>query len=195
MAQEITQLFYNFCFPDAKEGFENFGFYYLSHQLNYIYSHTEFNTPKGIYRNIFKLKIKDTTVTAYKHNDGTWVNVQANHFPTSAYPLLLPKVGDESLRYLCISEATGELIGETVLARVGNDIIETRQDKLTGQDKIIRIFTMKQESDLYIKVPRYIPNYIPRSIDWSGAKSFLCSNKIEAVKGTNLKIDSSILLQ
>jgi len=187
MAQEMGQFFYNFCFPDDQEGFKNYGFYYLNHQADHIYSHTEFNTPEGIYRNIFNLKIKGKTVTAYKHNDGAWIDVQENHFPTSAYPMLLPLVAiDEPLHYLGLAEDTGELIGEATLTRQGNDIVET------VRDKVMRRFTMGQVDSLYVeqysKVSADFPIYIPKSIDWGGAKSFLCSNVLDAVEGTSFKI-------
>ena len=198
----MAQFFYNFCFPDHEaglknsglknSGFKNYGFYYLSHQDGRIYSHTEFNTPDGIYRNIFNLKIKESTVIAYKHNDGPWVDVQENHFPTSAYPLLLPKVGNEPLRYLCISEDTGELIGEAVLTRQVND--EAIDIVETVQHKVMRRFTMAIEAKTKeAESHPELPSFLPKSIDWGGAKSFLCRDEAEAVQGTSFKIDSSIL--
>lgn len=181
----MPQLFYNFCFPDGEDGFLNHGYYYLSYSLshseNLLYSHTEFNTPEGRYQNIFQVKFEpdlQNQVVAYKHNNGGWVNVGAGQYPTSAYPLLLPKVVS-SFSYLAVSEDTGEILGEAVLEHVGDEITETIEGN------IMRRFTLNpQKSDA-----------IPISIDWGGAVSFLCKDELEAVKGTNITIPKDILLK
>lgn len=184
----MAKLFYNFCFPDGEDdagdlSVVNHGFYYLSHTEHLLYSHTEFNIPDGIYQNIFQVKLQEDQVLAYKHNDGGWVNVESGQYPTSAYPLLLPKLTTGSFRYTAISEDSGDLLGRVKLERIGNDIIETLDDQTGETGKIMRRFVMSPDKS----------DDVPISIDWGGATSFLCKDADEAVKGTNLTISQDIL--
>lgn len=194
----MAQFFYNFCFPNTDNDLENCGFYYLSHQESDIYSHTEFHTPDGPYSNIFRVKTtkdkktQEESVFAYSHNKSVWVAAKVNHYPTSAYPLLLPKVGRRPLKYFSISESDHEIMGEVVLTRKGNQIVET----LKGQ--VIRRFFMddsKTGSNTSSEANLDFNEHVPTTIDWGGAVSFLCKNEIEAVKGTNITISQDILLK
>ena len=186
---EMVRLFYNFCFPTdvsayknyrfKNYGFKNYGFYYLKQEENLLYSHTEFNTPNGPYQNIFHIQFEGDKVLAFKHNNKAWVKVEPQHHPTSAYPLLLPRVGKDALHYTMLSEDKNEVLGEAVLKREGNEIIESLGDKT------LRCFNMQSDT--------VYGDSVPEKIDWGGAVSFLCSDEIEAVEGTNFKIDTKIL--
>lgn len=91
---------------------------------------------------------------------------EANHYPTSAYPLLLPRVEDR-LVYISIDEGTGEINGETVLERSGDTITETHRDA------VIRRFRMKDGT--------------PIEIDWGGPISTLHETLAEAKAGSPLE--------
>jgi len=183
----MIQLFYNFCFPDEDKltdaEFKNYGFYYLRQEDEVIYSHTEFNTPDGIYKNIFSIKYLKDVALSYQHNNGDWVKVKASHYPTSAYPLLLPKVNQEALSYHMISEDTGKVLGQATLKQSGTEISE----RLDGN--VLRRFVMEANEHSSSHIPNEILVHVPRSIDWGGAVSFLCHDQDEAVVGTNFKID------
>lgn len=183
----MIQLFYNFCFPDKDNfkdaEFKNYGFYYLRQEDELIYSHTEFDTPDGIYKNIFSIKYLEDVALAYQHNNGDWVDVEAGHYPTSAYVLLLPKVGDKTLSYNMISEDTNEVLGQATLKRTGVEISETLGDN------VMRRFVMQNKEDAYSDMSDYVQASVAKSIDWGGAVSFLCRDQDEAVVGTNFKID------
>jgi len=193
----MAQFFYNFCFPDDQDGFVNHGFYYLNQKEDLIYSHTEFNTPDGVYQNIFQVKFEQDFVTAYKHNDDVWMEVEAGQYPTSAYPLvllLLSKAAGSSFGYLAISEDTGELLGKAVLEHSNdnkrNEIIETIESKITRRFRL-QVNTNRNQTS--IEVQDAVPDFVPISIDWGGATSFLCKDATEAVKGTNITISEDIL--
>jgi hypothetical protein len=93
-------------------------------------------------------------------------NYEANHYPTSAYPLLLPRV-EEKFVYISVDEGTGEIAGETMLERTGDVITETRQGQL------LRQFRMKGD--------------IPIEIDWGGPISTLRDSLVEAKAGSPLE--------
>lgn len=159
----ICELFYNFMIAGRNRGFS-----YLNVTDANLLSHTEFEMePNNIYRNIFHLKLKNGRVVESKHGEDDWVNLSdqpPNHFPGCAYPLLLPRVNDKAFRYTQISEDSGAVIGEFVLSRIDDEIVEL------NDDKIYRRFRMS--------------NDVPTSIDWGGAVSHLCGSPKESVAGS-----------
>ena len=161
----MHELFYDFCF-----GGENRGYYHLQQTDTVLYSETKFHQPNGeLYVNTFTLQLEGDKVLAYQYRDEAWVDFRAQPkhiYPTSAYPLLLPKALNDPYVYTAFSEHDGSVLGETVLTKKGQDITEVRQGNT------VRRFTMRGGTPIYI--------------DWGGPISYLCKTKEEAVKGTKL---------
>ena len=164
----MKELFYTFCF-----GKTNHGYYYLRQQENLLFSEAKFRTGDELYTNTFELKYHGDDVLAYKYGDGAWVDFTsqpAHHFPTSAYPLLLPKAFAQPYVYTAIAEEDGAVLGRTTLRFENNDIIETRKGKM------VRRFTLEKD--------------LPVTIDWGGPVSFLCASAAEAVRGSGVTFSS-----
>lgn len=155
-------------FYDFKLDDDNAGFFEIKIESNEIYQNVKFKNGNEIYENPFFLKLEKDQVIAFKKGDGTWVNIKdykENHYPSSAYPLLLPKVKDR-LEYFQINEATGNVEGLTILERAGDTINEYRDQKL------LRSFKMTDST--------------PVEINWGGACSKMRSSFEEALAGSPL---------
>lgn len=164
----MDELFYNFCFGET-----NHGYYYLRQQDNLLFSEAKFCRENELYTNTFSVKHDGSSVLAYKYGDEAWVDFtsqSAHHFPTSAYPLLLPNAFSKPYVYTAIAEGDGSVLGETILVSEGNEIVETRK----GQ--VVRRFTLEKE--------------VPVAIDWGGPVSHLCTSAAEAVKGSDVTFSS-----
>lgn len=163
----MTHLFYNFCF-----GNRNKGYYYLRQTKDSLFSKSQFFLEKGeLYTNIFELKLNADKVLAYKHQEGAWIDFRSrseNHYPSSAYPLILSKAMLKPFAYQAVSEHNDSSLGETVLSFNKGEMIEKRAAKVT------RRFVMQHE--------------IPVTIDWGGPISHLCKDAHEAVEGSGLAI-------
>ena len=133
---------------DFKIGGKNAGYYMITSKPGYIVMVAMFTLDGKFYENLFELKHDGHNVTAYKTATVDWQSMElygANHYPTSAYPLLLAQVKEKYV-YIAIDEGTGEIQGETTLERNGEIITETRDGKT------LRLFRMKDD--------------IPVEIDW-----------------------------
>jgi len=119
------------------------------------------------YENPFALRYTGERVTAYQTADGPWTVVPADHHPTSAYPLLVPRVRDR-LVYRAIREGDGSDLGETLLVREGDTVTETRG----GQ--VVRVFRLDAQGAII-------------AIDWGGgATSTLRADRRTALAGSPL---------
>jgi len=150
----MREYFYNFTFEGTNRGY------------SYLYVDSLDDTDVT---NAFALRISRQNVIACKHDDLDWVDLSQHpqdHFPSCAYPLLLPRVQASTYSYIQISEDDGSVIGKIQLRRNLCDIVEY------SDDKILRRFTMEGET--------------PIRIDWGGAISYLCSNAQECVRHSGL---------
>ncbi len=158
-----SELFYNFMIAGKNRGFS-----YLNVTDTTLLSYTEFEIEaNNIYRNVFHLKLDMGRVVASKQGEADWVNLSdqpPNHFPGCAYPLLLPRASDKEYRYTQISEVSGAVVGEFVLSRIKDEIVESKDDK------VYRRFKMS--------------NDVPTTIDWGGAVSHLCGSAEQSVAGS-----------
>lgn len=147
----------------------NAGYYYLNLGTSLLRSHTRFRNGDGLQVSLFEVRHDGERALAYRSGDAGWVDLTqypADHIPTSAYPLLLPRVIDRPLVYTAISEGDGKLLGDTVLTPASDRIIERRDGR------VVRRFTMRDG--------------IPVRIDWGGPVSHLCDGAEEAVRGSEL---------
>ena len=90
----------------------------------------------------------------------------ADHYPASAYPLLLPKSVDEPYTYIQVSEDDGSVGGSVLLARAGDTISET----VGG--RVVRRFELSGGACV--------------RIDWDGAFSAICASPEESVAGSGI---------
>ena len=154
----MSEFFYNFTVNGKNRGYS-----YLFINSTTLYSHTEFWIEGGeLYRNVFHLRIENGRISASKHDDSDWVDLSnhpPNHFPGSAYPLLLPKAVSQPTKYVQIREDDGAVLGEFELRLENQQIIESHNGKIT------RRFFMNSD--------------IPVRIDWGGAISELCQSADE----------------
>jgi hypothetical protein len=151
---------------DFKLGQINLGYFTIVRKPGHIMMMAKFETDGEVTENLFELKLDDHHVTAFKIGGGEWQNMDQygkNHYPTSAYPLLLPRV-KELFVYHSIDESTGEVEGERMLERVGDVITESLAGKIT------RVFQMKDG--------------IPVEINWGGPISTLRDSLKDAKAGS-----------
>jgi len=159
-----TTLYYDFSFGD-----KNAGYFEVRQSSGKIYMNAKFEMGGELLVNPFEITYEGEKVLAVRAGDGEWLDFSkfpANHYPTSAYPLLLPRVKDE-LGYISVEEGSGRIIGEILLKRVGDTIHESKDGKT------IRKFRMKDG--------------VAVEIDWGGPVSHLKSSLEEAVKGSPLE--------
>ena len=115
--------------------------------------------------NPFALRYRGDRVLAYQIGDDAWQEVPPDAYPTSAYPLLVPRVRDR-LVHRAIREGDGGDLGETLLVRTGDTVTETR----AGQ--VIRVFTLDAQGTIV-------------AIDWGGgATSTLRADRAAAMAGS-----------
>ncbi|MEM7362832.1 MAG: hypothetical protein AAF525_02305 [Pseudomonadota bacterium] len=145
------ELFYSF-----EAGGEHIGVSYLRITSRRLLSVTRFLESEGsIYTNRFDLELDDGRVRAIQQGDGPWTNLMDlpdDHYPSSAYPLLLPRVRDTFV-YTQVSDSDGSPVAVTRLVKETDDIVEYQN----GQ--VRRRFTMNGDT--------------PTRIDWGGAYSTL----------------------
>ena len=136
---------------------DNAGYFTIANQPGHITQIATFELEGEIYENVFELKYDGDRVTAFRAGKSEWHSMTAygtDHYPSSAYPLLLAKAQPRFV-YTSINEGTGEVEGETVLERAGDTITESRDGKT------VRVFRMADG--------------IPVEIDWGGPISTLCA--------------------
>ena len=165
----ISERFYNFY-----RGEKNQGYYYVKQTDDSLFSQAKFMLEDSeLFTNTFHLKIDQGRVVSYKYRDDDWVDFRshpADHYPTSAYPLLLSRAVIEPYTYIAIYEGEGSVLGETTLTADGDDIIETRDAQVK------RRFMMRDG--------------VPVMINWGGPISHLCQDAKEAVNGSEVAFDS-----
>jgi hypothetical protein len=163
----MNEFFYDFTLND-----QNRGYSYLRFDEKHLYSFTRFLVEDDeIYTNIFSLRLDGERVLACRHGDAEWADLNGqpdDHYPTCAYPLLLSRVTSTGYTYVQVSCDDGEVIGEALLSRAGDDIVET------VDGKVHRRFTMRDG--------------VPIRIDWGGAVSHLCATADEAAAGSGLEV-------
>ncbi len=161
MTQEY---FYDFRLHDTPCGYS-----YLRVSADQLLSVTRFRiSDDEIYTNRFALKLDDDRVIALKYGDQDWVDFvfPKGHYPSCAYPLLLPKVTTEPFDYIQVAESELSIVGPTSLLREGDDIVEMQSGK------VMRRFTMKAG--------------IPVRIDWGGAISVLHESAAASAQASGL---------
>ena len=155
-----SQEFYDFRFGD-----QNAGYFEISDDGSTICMKAVFQMEGERYENPFRVRYERERVLAFKTGDGDWVEMgryPADHFPTSAFPLLLRRLQDK-LEYQAIEEGTGNVLGKTVLERVEDTVTETRDGK------VVRRFVLRDEK--------------PIEIEWGGgAVSHIAESYKDAVK-------------
>ena len=166
MKNKQYKLYYDFSI-----GEQNAGYYTINSRPGVITMLAKFMLDGEIYENFFELKHDGDRVTAYRSGEGGWQSMEEfgeDHYPTSAYPLLLGKVKDRYV-YQSIDEGSGEVQGETVLVRSGKRIIEKRRH-ITR-----RVFWMDGN--------------IPIKIDWGGPVSMLQETPERARMGSPFEVE------
>ncbi|MEM7798218.1 MAG: hypothetical protein AAF633_03430 [Chloroflexota bacterium] len=162
----MFKYFYNFTLNS-----KNCGYSYLQFDQTSLLSNTRFLKEDGeIYANTFLLKLDGQRVLACKHGSNPWIsmsNYPPNHFPSCAYPLLLPRVSSNPYSYVQLSEDDGSVISETILLMTGDDIVESQNGIET------RRFTMRDK--------------VPIKIDWGSAISYLCETADEAIADSGIE--------
>jgi hypothetical protein len=135
---------------DFRFGEENAGTFEICDDGGHITMNACFTLDGELLENPFELKYDGDTLLACKARDEDWVDLTSlpdNHFPSCAYPLLLPRVQDR-LEYQAVSDSDGSIQGLTVLTREGNLITETHDGNFQ------RSFLMEDD--------------IPIEINWNG---------------------------
>lgn len=148
----------------------NAGYYYLKIDASHLRSHTRFRVDDTIQVSLFEVRHDGERALAYRCADAPWIDLAdypADHVPTSAYPILLPRAIDRPLVYTAILEGDGLFLPETVLAPSGDEIVESRGGR------VVRRFTMRDG--------------VPVQIDWGGPVSHLRDNVDEAVRKSGVK--------
>ena len=143
---------------------KNLGYFEIKIENDQIYQNVKFQDGNDIYENPFFLKLKFGEIVAFKKANRDWVSIREygdNHFPSSAYPILLTQIIDR-LEYFQVNESNGEVEGKVVLEKAGPIISEYRQGKL------IRSFRMENE--------------LPVEINWGGAISRIKKTFAEAAE-------------
>lgn len=133
-------------FYDFRIGGENRGWFEIADDGREIAMNAVFTMGGETYANPFRVRHAAGRATAYRVGDGDWVEVvePRRRQPTSAYPLLVAAVRDR-LTYVAITEGSGAELGETLLERSGDTVIETRGGKtvrsftLDSAGRIVRI--------------------------------------------------------
>jgi hypothetical protein len=157
-------------FYDFRINEKNLGFFEIKFEKDQIYQNVKFQDGNDVYENPFYLKLDSGKLVAFKKAAGDWVLIQRygeNHFPSSAYPILLGQIVDR-LQYYQINEGNEEVEGITILEKSGSIINEYRQKKL------MRSFKME--------------NGLPVEINWGEAISRIKKTFAEAIEGSPLKV-------
>lgn len=154
-------------FYDFRFGEQPAGCFEITDDGNEIRMNAVFVMEGERYENPFALRYAGDRVTAYQTGDGPWTAVPPDCHPTSAYPLLVPRVRDR-LVYRAIREGDGSDLGETLLVRDGDTVTETRGGT------VVRVFGLDGQGGII-------------AIDWGGgATSTLRVDRRAAVAGSPL---------
>ena len=154
-------------FYDFRFGEQPAGCFEITDDGNEIRMNAVFVMKGERYENPFALRYIGDRVTSYRTGDGPWMTVPPDCHPTSAYPLLVPRVRDR-LVYTAIREGDGSNLGETVLDRDGDTVTETRDGR------VVRVFRLDGQGAIV-------------AIDWGGgATSTLRADRRAAVAGSPL---------
>ena len=119
-------------FYDFRINEKNLGYFEIRFEKNQIYQNVKFQDGDEVYENPFYLKLDSGKLVAFKKADRDWVPTQRygeNHFPSSAYPILLAQV-TQRLEYFQINEASEEVEGIVILERTGTVINEYHNQEL-----------------------------------------------------------------
>jgi hypothetical protein len=156
----MTSRWYDFRFAG-----ERAGWFELHESPGELSENAVFQMDGKVWENPFGVRHAGGRVTAYRCTPDTWIAAPAggDRYPTSAFPLLVPRVRDR-VAYTEINEGTGaEQPAEMV--RTG-DVVETR----TG-GKVATRFHLDPDGTI-------------RSIEWGGgATSTLVAGEAEAKAG------------
>ncbi len=154
-------------FHDFRFGDRNAGYFEIRDDGSEIFMNAVFEMKGERYENPFGVRYEHDRVLAFRMGDGDWVDFAtypANHYPTSAYPLLLRRLQDR-LEYQAVEEGTGDVLGKTLLERVGDTVTETRNGK------VVRKYVLRDGK--------------PVEIEWGGgAVSHIAESYEDAVKGS-----------
>ncbi len=154
-------------FYDFRFGEQPAGYFEITDDGDEIRMNAVFAIDGEVCENPFTLRYAGDRVTAYQIGDGPWQVVPPDRYPTSAYPLLVPRVR-ERMVHQAIREGDGSDLGETVLVRDGDIVTETRG----GQ--VVRVFRLDAQGAIV-------------AIDWGGgATSTLRADRAAAVAGSPL---------
>ncbi|MBA3685862.1 MAG: hypothetical protein H0W72_11570 [Planctomycetes bacterium] len=155
---------------DFRFGTENAGYFEISDTGREITMNAVFAMDGQTYENPFAVRHDGQRVTAYRCGDGEWQALPpgSDKYPTSAYPLLVPRVRDR-LTYVAINEGSGEEHPDTELVRTGGIVTESRGGKVS------RVFHVDAERGIW-------------KIEWGGgAVSELRAGKAEALAGSPIR--------
>ena len=150
----------------------NAGYYVIEEEIGRIAMKAVFRMEEEVFENVFELRLQEGQLTHFRANEGPWVDMAqfpADHYPTSAYPLLLRGLRDQRT-YVAIHEGDRTPIGQTVLTRDGDIVTETRHGNT------VRIFTLDGDA--------------VESIDWGGPVSHRRPTLVEAIAGSTLPLPS-----
>ena len=154
---------------DFRLGDENVGYFEIRLMDGELFQNAKFHVDGGIQENVFCMRLVGDKAHAFKvGRSGEWISMEeyeADQYPTSAFPLLLPMVSDR-LEYTPILEQSGQLGAPRTLRKLGAVIKETSGKRFT------RSFRMEKE--------------VPIEIDWGGAVSTLKDGLEDAKKGSPL---------
>ena len=178
----MNQLFYDFRF-----GAENAGYYTVIEDGDTFHMDVVFENGGTVCRTPFSFRHDGSRVLAYRIGEGEWTTRgldSPNHFPTSAYPLLLRSMGEE-LTYIAVMEGVGSILGETLLMRRGNLVYEIHDGA------VVREFELRDGVPIRINwVGGTYVHDLPLGSAaalhhaMSGPVSRLCASKEEAVRGS-----------
>lgn len=178
----MNQLFYDFRF-----GTENAGYYTVTEDGDTFHMDVAFVSGGEVCRTPFSFRHDGARVLAYRIGNGEWTTRgldSPNHFPTSAYPLLLRIMGDE-LTYIAVMEGVGSILGETLLMRRGNLVYEIHDGA------VVREFELRDGVPVRINwAGGTFVQDLPSGSDAGGTLkvngpiSTLCSSREEAARGS-----------
>lgn len=154
---------------DFKLGDENVGYFEMRLRDGELFQNARFHIDGETRENIFYMRMVGDKAHAFKvGRRGEWISMEeyeGDQYPTSAFPLLLPMVGD-TLEYTPILEQSGQLGAPRTLRKLG------AVKKETSGERLMRSFRMEKE--------------IPIEIDWGSAVSTLKDGLEDARKGSPL---------
>jgi len=145
------------------------GYYEESNENGILSSNARLVMHGEMYENPFGIMHTNGRVTAYRYGNSDWIEFkeQVDVYPTSALPLILPRVNEgEEYEYTQFIEGQGMIGKRAILKSEGEGVVSEYVEGTLMRRVVIREGVIVEYG-------------------WGGsAKSVLCESRTEAIKGT-----------